>query len=189
MEIDKCEICKGKLILSDCYSIAGHYCIVDNYKCDEDHHSHKLCECCEEKINRSWNKKQKRYKNNKNQQKQYLKQSRIEQWIDNETQNKYYQTTIVKGKKISIYLKKNYGIQFRNNNTAKQIINIREGWFWANEYDQRTGETPTIYTHPYHCFKCLRPLKYSQTIQLLNKISCKKCKDSISEFLYYKFNS
>jgi hypothetical protein len=192
MEIKKCEMCNEGLELRDCYSIAGYYCIIDNQRCDDDHHTHRLCEYCEKKFNDDWYKKQqKRYlnnkKNNEKQQKQYSKQRKIEEWVNNETSNKYYQTVIVRGRKISLYLKKNYEVQFQNNDIAYRIIKNRIEWHYALEYDHRTGKSANINSHPYHCCNCFRPLKYQQTIQLLNKISCGRCKDSISEKLYYNF--
>ena len=101
--------------------------------------------------------------------------------------NKYY----IINNKFKIYLahKKNYQLEFLNRELEEKIKKIREEWIYAQEYNIKTNERPTKKTKPYHCSRCLRPLKYSQTNQLLNKISCNKCVDSISYYLYYYNNN
>jgi DNA-directed RNA polymerase subunit RPC12/RpoP len=177
--------------LNENYTVARNYCPIDNFKCDNDHHSHYLCDYCNIKINKYWDKKNKKnqIQYNKNQiqkNKEYQEQQKINNWIENETIKKYNQYCIINNKfKISLAHKNNYQLEFLNRELGEKIKKIREEWIFANEYNFQTNERPTKNTHPYHCSRCLRPLKKTQTNQLLNKISCNSCVDIISYNLYY----
>ena len=173
MILNTCEKCGNYKISNEHYTVAGYHCPINNYKCDDDHHLHNLCDDCGYVFEKYWTKKHQKlqkqqFKIQKNKNLYYKEQQEMDNWIENKT-NIYNQTnyTYIKNKKVSFCFKENYEIEFFNKELSKIIKEERNKWHFANEYNFNTGERPTKYTHPYHCVSCYRPLKYQQTYQII----------------------